>query len=280
MDSIGYNDFRGFVEEAKKVSDWRLIEGADWDKEIGALIESTAELPQAPMLVFDRIKDYPPGFRLLSLPYASYKRVALAFGLPTDKSKVEIVRLLAGRIQSAKAIPPVEVKTSPLMENVMESGAVDLFKFPAPRFHDGDGGRYIGTGDCLINADPGGSFINAGTVQNAAPRSEPPRSLDESGAARPAGLHEVLGTGQELSRGCGVQPEPSGLFSGPHQSSVGPFRAGARRRFNGSSARSLEGAARLNDQKVSCRHDDAVGRGTSAGERLGGYWQPVALSRF
>ena len=33
------------------------------------------------------------------------------------------------------------------MENVMEGEAVDLFKFPAPRFHDGDGGRYIGTGD-------------------------------------------------------------------------------------------------------------------------------------
>jgi 4-hydroxy-3-polyprenylbenzoate decarboxylase len=165
MGSLDYNDFRGFVEAAKKVSDWRLIEGADWDKEIGALIESTAELAQPPMLVFDRIKDYPPGFRLLSLAYSSYKRLALAFGLPTDKSKLEIVRLLAGRIQSARAIPPVEVKTSPLMENVMESGAVDLFKFPAPRFHDDDGGRYIGTGDCLINADPGGSFINAGTYR-------------------------------------------------------------------------------------------------------------------
>ena len=85
METLSYHDFRGFVEAAKKISDWRLIEGADWENEIGALIESTAELPQPPMLVFDRIKGYPPGFRLLSLPYASYKRVALAFGLPADK---------------------------------------------------------------------------------------------------------------------------------------------------------------------------------------------------
>jgi UbiD family decarboxylase len=57
-------------------------------------------------------------------------------------------------MKSGKSIPAAEVKTSPLMENVMQGGQVDLFKFPAPRFHDGDGGRYIGTGDCLINADP------------------------------------------------------------------------------------------------------------------------------
>ena len=165
METFSYQDFRGFVEAAKKISDWRLIEGADWENEIGALIESTAELSQPPMLVFDKIKDYPPGFRLLSLPYASYKRVALAFGLPTDKSKLEIVRLLARKIKSAEAIPPQEIKNSPLMENVMEGDAVDLFKFPAPRFHDGDGGRYIGTGDCLINSDVEGGFINAGTYR-------------------------------------------------------------------------------------------------------------------
>ena len=142
MERLSYSDFRGFVEEAKKISDWRLIEDADWDNEIGALIESTAELAQPPMLMFDKIKDYPAGFRLLSLSYASYKRVALAFGLPTDNGKLEIVRLLARKIKSAKAISPVEVKSSPLMENVMEGDTVNLFKFPAPRFHDGEGGRY------------------------------------------------------------------------------------------------------------------------------------------
>jgi hypothetical protein len=62
MDEIPYKDFRGFVEAAKKVSAWRLIEGADWDNEIGALIEATAELDERPMLLFDKIKDYPRVF--------------------------------------------------------------------------------------------------------------------------------------------------------------------------------------------------------------------------
>ena len=165
MDSLPYHDFRGFIEEAKKISEWRLIEGADWDNEIGALIESTAELDSRPMLLFDKIKGYPAGFRLVSLVFANYKRTALAFGISPDKSKLEVVRLLARKMKSGKSIPAAEVKASPLMENVMQGHQVDLLKFPAPRFHDGDGGRYIGTGDCLINADPDSGFINAGTYR-------------------------------------------------------------------------------------------------------------------
>jgi 4-hydroxy-3-polyprenylbenzoate decarboxylase len=165
MEGIGYGDFRGFIEAAKKVSEWRAIDGADWDGEIGALIEATAELDSRPMLMFDKIKGYPAGFRLVSLAFANYKRTALAFGISPEKSKLEVVRLLARKMKSAKAIAPEEVKTSPLMENVLQGDAVDLFKFPAPRFHDGDGGRYIGTGNCLINADPESGFINAGTYR-------------------------------------------------------------------------------------------------------------------
>ena len=77
MDTLPYHDFRGFIEEAKKVSAWRLIEGADWNNEIGALIEATAELDERPMLLFDKIKDYPAGFRLVSLAFANYKRTGV-----------------------------------------------------------------------------------------------------------------------------------------------------------------------------------------------------------
>src|SRR3989338_6601877 len=109
-------DLREFIEACKKVSDWKEITGAHWDKQIGALIETTAELvPQPPMLIFDRIQGYPPGFRVVSLMYAAYKRVAVALGLPTDKSKLELIRLAARKIKSARPIPPREVKTGPVM---------------------------------------------------------------------------------------------------------------------------------------------------------------------
>src|SRR5215510_6856808 len=166
MTELAYHDFRSFIEEAKKISDYRLIEGADWDGEIGALVESTAELvPQQPMLLFDKVKGYPAGFRFCSLPYAAYRRVALALGLPTDKPKLEILRLAARKIQSSKPIPTKEVSSSPLFENKLTGGDVNLLQFPALRFHENDGGRYFGPGGGLINRDPDSGFINSGTYR-------------------------------------------------------------------------------------------------------------------
>jgi len=166
MGELAYTDFRGFIEEAKKISDFRIIEGADWDAEIGALVESTAELvAQPPMLIFDKIKGYPAGFRVCSLPYAAYRRVALALGLPTDKTKLETLRLAARKVRSAEPIAPKEVGTSPLFENKLTGADVDMLKFPALRFHENDGGRYFGPGGGLINQDPDNGYVNTGTYR-------------------------------------------------------------------------------------------------------------------
>ncbi len=160
------NDLRQFIEAAKEVGDWREIRKADWNIEIGALIEATAELvPQPPILIFDEIKGYPAGFRVVGLAFAAYKRVALALGLPPDKSKLELVRLASRKIRSAQPIPPQEVARAPVTENVITGDEVDLFKFPALRSHEGDGGRYLGTGDVVINADPDSGFVNMGTYR-------------------------------------------------------------------------------------------------------------------
>ena len=166
MTELAYTDFRSFVEEAKKISDYRIIEGADWDAEIGALVESTAELvPQPPMLIFDKVKGYPAGYRVCSLPYAAYRRVALALGLPTDKSKLEILRMAARKVKNAEPIAPKEVSTAPLFENRLKGGDVNLLKFPALRFHENDGGRYFGPGGGLTNCDPDSGYVNTGTYR-------------------------------------------------------------------------------------------------------------------
>ena len=166
MEPETFDDLRQFIEASKKVSEWREIKGADWNLEIGTLIETTAELiPDRPLLLFDEIKGYPQGFRVLGLAFASYKRIALALGLPHDRSKLELVRLAARKISSAKSIPPKEVTRAPVTENVITGADVNLFKFPALRSHEDDGGRYIGTGDVVINEDPESGFINMGTYR-------------------------------------------------------------------------------------------------------------------
>ncbi len=166
MEAQVFDDLRQYIAAAKQMSAWKEITGADWNLEIGALIEATAELiAQPPLLIFDEIKDYPRGYRIVSLPYADFRRVALALGLPYDKSKLELVRLASKKIRSAKPLPPMEVGRAPVMENIMTGKDVNILKFPVLRSHETDGGRYIGTGDVIINSDPDSHYVNMGTYR-------------------------------------------------------------------------------------------------------------------
>src|SRR5256714_10008907 len=142
-----WDDLRAFIAAVQEVDEHRTIEGVDWDLELSGLTEPTAELiPDPPALIFDRIKGYPPGFRVVSLLLASYRRVGLALGLPLEKSKLEMVRLAARKLKAARPIPPQEVADGPVLEHTLRGDDVDLWRFPVPRFHANDGGRYPGTG--------------------------------------------------------------------------------------------------------------------------------------
>jgi 4-hydroxy-3-polyprenylbenzoate decarboxylase len=161
-----FDDLRQYIDACKKVTEWREIRGADWNLEIGAIIEAAAErITQPPLLIFDEIKGYPAGFRVLGLSFADYRRVALALGLSPEKSKIELIRLAARKIGSAQPIAPREVACAPVAENIMTGAALDLLKFPVLRSHAGDGGRYLGTGCVVITADPDSRFVNMGTYR-------------------------------------------------------------------------------------------------------------------
>ncbi len=82
-----FHDLRGFIEACRKSNDLCEIRGAHWDLELGALIEATVDhIPQPPLLLFDEIPDYPAGYRVVSLVFASYRRSALALGLKSPKN--------------------------------------------------------------------------------------------------------------------------------------------------------------------------------------------------
>ncbi len=161
-----YDDLQSFVAACQELDEWRLIDGADWDLEIGALTEATAELiAEPPLLLFDNVRGYPAGYRVVSLLVASYRRAALAMGLPIDRPKLELMRLAARKVKEARPIEPERVSGGPVMDRIQQGEAVDLLSFPAPRYHAMDGGRYIGTGDSLICRDPDGGFVNMGTYR-------------------------------------------------------------------------------------------------------------------
>jgi 4-hydroxy-3-polyprenylbenzoate decarboxylase len=62
-------------------------------------------------------------------------------------------------------VPTREVADGPVLEHIQRGAEVDLWKFPTPRWHEGDGGRYIGTGDIVVTRDPENGQINVGTYR-------------------------------------------------------------------------------------------------------------------
>lgn len=158
-----FGDLREFIQAAGELGQCKRIEGAHWDLEIGLITEWQAGLPDSPMLLFDKIGEYESGYRVASNLFSNNLRTALALELPLSASIPEQIKGWRAREKSARLIPPVEVKTGPVMENIQIGDEVDLFKFPVPKWHLRDGGRYIGTGDMVITRDPDEGWVNAGT---------------------------------------------------------------------------------------------------------------------
>lgn len=155
---------REYIEKIKAVEELRVIEEADWNLEIGALTEIVGER-DGPALLFDKIKGYPQGYRILTNFLNNTKQISAAFGLSPGLSTLALLESVKKKFAESKPIPPKEVSSGPVLENVQEGADVDMFRFPTPQWHELDGGRYIGTGCMVIMRDPVENWVNAGTYR-------------------------------------------------------------------------------------------------------------------
>ena len=126
-------DLRLWIEEAEKLGEVRHVEDAHWVHEMGAITELASQMDPMPAVLFDKIQEYPAGYRVLTNALASVSRVALTFGMPTDLSNLEFVKEWRKRAGSFKPIRPVTVKDGPVLENVKEGKDVNLLEFPTPK---------------------------------------------------------------------------------------------------------------------------------------------------
>src|SRR6266542_186466 len=161
---MAFQDLRQFVEAAEALGDLKLIKGAHWDLEVGCITELSAE-QEGPLLLFDAIPGYPEGFRIVTNFLGTPRRFALALGIPPDLPKLEVLKAWKEKSRALKYLPPVEIGSGPVGENILEGDRVDLETFPAPKWHELDGGRYIGTADMVIMRDPDSGWINVGTYR-------------------------------------------------------------------------------------------------------------------
>lgn len=162
---VRYKDLREYIRSVDENGELRVVHGADWDLEIGAITEVVARSPAPKMLLFDNIRGYPPEFRIATNVVCSPVTTALAFGLDPRSRGLDMVRAWKERLKSYSPIPNRIVDDGPITENVATGGGVDMLKFPTPRWHEHDGGRYIGTGCLVIMQDPDEKWVNTGTYR-------------------------------------------------------------------------------------------------------------------
>lgn len=163
----GYKDLREWLSIVEGFGELTKIDGADWNLEMGTVAELVARESKGPVpaVLFDRIRDYPAGYRALFAQNASFKRMALVLGLPLGLAGLDLVRAFRQRLALHKPIPPQLVQEGSILENVLSGSDVDLLKFPVPLMHELDGGRYIGTACLAVTRDPESGWINFGTYR-------------------------------------------------------------------------------------------------------------------
>jgi UbiD family decarboxylase len=156
-----YQDLRGFIEAADALGCLRRIDGVDPEFELGGITEVAAGTAECPALLFDKVKGHAPGFRVFTNATVSAERAALALGIDPHLPPLEALKEWKSRRASLKPIPPVPAQRAPFLENSARGGEVDLGIFPAPLWHRGDGGRFIGSGSIVVMRDPDTGWINA-----------------------------------------------------------------------------------------------------------------------
>lgn len=162
-------DVRSWVQRMDELGELQHISGASWDLEIGTISEINYRRKPAAALLFDRIPDYPPGYRVLTGSLANARRMAVTLGLSDALDTAGLVQALRGKPleweASAARFEPVVVDSGPVLDNVMRGDEVDLTRFPVPLWHELDGGRYIGTGCAVITSDPASGRVNLGAYR-------------------------------------------------------------------------------------------------------------------
>jgi 4-hydroxy-3-polyprenylbenzoate decarboxylase len=158
---VSYKDLREFISQIDGLKQLRRIDGADAHHEIGGITEVAAGMADCPALLFDHIKGFAPGFRVLTNAVTNPQRAALALGIDTGLRPIDALKQWMAKRQTLTPLKPLEIGAAAWLENSVRGDDADVTKFPAPVWHKQDGGPYIGSGSLVVMRDPDSGWINA-----------------------------------------------------------------------------------------------------------------------
>jgi 4-hydroxy-3-polyprenylbenzoate decarboxylase len=164
-DGRAVGDLRGWLEMAASIGMVRQIKGADWQQDIGAIVDIFQERMGRPALLFDEVPGFPRGYRVAANTMTAQSLVALTLGLSPDSSRGDLIEFWRDYFRAPALIPPVRVGNGPVLANSLTGADIDIERFPTPVWHELDGGRYIGTGSFVLLRDPDSGWVNGGTYR-------------------------------------------------------------------------------------------------------------------
>jgi UbiD family decarboxylase len=158
-------DLRAWIALLREAGELQDIQGAEREREIGGIVDIYQRRIGNKAVLFDDIPGHPRGHRILANILTSVRRINITLGLDPDASPNDLIHYWRRTMKEARAIAPVTVQSGPVVENVLTGADIDIFKIPVPRWHEHDGGYYIGTGDMVIMRDPDTGWINYGAYR-------------------------------------------------------------------------------------------------------------------
>lgn len=161
-----FADLREFLSEVEKAGQLKQIHGADWNLEIGAITELGASRPRPPVLLFDNIRGYEPGWRVVTnlLSNVETLRERLIYGCPLSLSDADAVKFWKEELKALKPIPPVSVNDGPIRQHIAVGEDVNLLDLPWVQWHEHDGGRYM-CSTSSVTRDPETGYVNVGSYR-------------------------------------------------------------------------------------------------------------------
>ena len=162
-------DLRVWIDDMRARGELTDVSGADRDLELGAISELNVKKDKPNALLFDDIPGFAKGHRVITCTTSSPLRLSSLLRLDETRTHRDLVQALRGKPKfwqsRAGDFNPVYVETGPVFDNVRQGDDVDIGIFPAPLWHEKDGGRYIGTGCMVVTKDFDSDWVNVGTYR-------------------------------------------------------------------------------------------------------------------